>query len=130
MTLSIKGKDGKSQFDVRMTKSEVRIKPVTGRQNLTAGDIKQIKKIAQDNSPKSVRVVVDAVQTSVLAKIVKAGASLAVDATGALVAAFVVPSAPAVVGTAIEATTGIEIEKTKAVQWVGEKVLGNLPKRR
>ena len=130
VTLSIKGKDGKSQFDVRMTKSEVRIKPVTGRQNLTAGDIKQIKKIAQDNSPKSVRVVVDAVPTSVLAKIVKAGASLAVDATGALVAAFVVPSAPAVVGTAIEATTGIEIEKTKAVQWVGEKVLGNLPKRR
>jgi len=130
VTLSIKGKDGKSQFDVRMTKSEVRIKPAAGRQNLTAGDIKQIKKIAQDNSPKSVRVVVDAVPTSVLAKIIKAGASLAVDATGALVAAFVVPTAPAIVGTAIEATTGIEIEKTKAVQWVGEKVLGNLPKRR
>jgi hypothetical protein len=130
VTLSIKGKDGKSQFDVRMTKSEVRIKPASGRQNLTAGDIKQIKKIAEENSPKSVKVVVDAVPTSVLAKVVKAGASLAVDATGALVAAFVVPSAPAIAGTAIEATTGIDIEKTKAAQWVGEKVLGNLPKRR
>jgi hypothetical protein len=130
VTLSVKDKDGKSQFDVRMTKSEVRIKPASGRQNLTAGDIKQIKKIAEENSPKSVKVVVDAVPTSVLAKIVKAGASLALDATGALVAAFVVPSVPAIAGTAIEATTGIDIEKTKAAQWVGEKVLGNLPKRR
>jgi hypothetical protein len=130
VTLSIKGKDGKSQFDVRMTKSEVRIKPAAGRQNLTAGDIKQIKKIAEENSPKSVGVVVDAVPTSVLSKMVKAGASLAVDAAGALVAAFVVPSVPAIAGTAIEATTGIDVEKTKAVQWMGEKVLGNLPKRR
>ena len=130
VTLSIKNKDGKSQFDVRMSKDEVRIKPASGRQNLTTGDIKQIKKIAEENSPKSVKVVVDAVPTSVLAKIVKAGGSLAVDAAGALVAAFVIPSAPAIAGTVIEGATGIEIEKTKSAQWVGEKILGNLPKRR
>lgn len=130
VTLSIKGQDGKSRFDVRMTKDEVRIKPASGRENLTARDIGKIKKIAEENSPKSVKIVVDAVPTSVLAKIVKAGGSLALDAAGALVAAFVIPSAPAIAGTVIEGTTGIDVEKTKAVQWMGEKILGNLPKRR
>lgn len=130
VTLSVKDSKGGSQFDVRMTKSTVTIKPSTGRSNLTSKDIKQIKKIAQENSPKSVEVVVDAVPTSTLAKIVKAGGSLAVNAAGSLVAAFVLPTAPALAGTAIEATTGIDIEKTKASQWVGEKLLGNLPKRR
>jgi len=130
VTLSVKDSKGNKQFDVRMTKEAVRIKPSSGRSNLTKGDIDKIKKIAEENSPKSVQVVVDAVPTSVLTKIVRAGGSLAVDAAGALVAAFVVPSAPAIAGTVIESTTGIEIEKTKIAQVVGEKVLGNLPKRR
>jgi len=130
VTIQIKGEDGSKSFSVRMTKSKVTISPAKGKSDMTRREIDKIKRIAEENSPKSVEVVVNAVPTSTLSRLVKAGATLAVDAAGALVAAFVVPSLPAIAGTAIEATTGIEIEKTKVAQKAGEVLLGNLPKPR
>jgi len=130
VTIQIKDEDGSKSFSVRMTKSKVTISPAKGKGDMTRREIDKIKRIAEENSPKSVEIVVNAVPTSTLSRLVKAGATLAVDAAGALVAAFVVPTLPAIAGTAIEAATGIEIEKTKVAQKAGEVLLGNLPKPR
>jgi hypothetical protein len=128
VSLDIKGEDGKSQFSVRMSKGEVSIRPASGK--MTSKQIEKIKELATKSAGTNYQVVVQDQPVSVLTKIVQAGFSLAVDATVGLVAGAVLPMTPAIAGTAIEATTGLDIEKTKLAKKAGEVLIGNLKKRR
>lgn len=128
VSLDVKGQKGESRFNVRMTKGEVLIRPSKGR--LTDDQIQKIKKLSEESKGTSFSVVVQDQPTSVLSSIVKAGFTLAVDAAFGLVAGALVPMAPAIAGTAIEASTGIDIEKTRVMQKAGEVLLGNIKKQR
>lgn len=116
LSLQVKDDNGKRVFDVRLTKGEVTIKPSPGRESLTPSQISSIKQIASDHSSHEVKVVVQDMPASSLSRIAKAGFSLAYDAAVGLVAGLTVPMLPAMAGTAIESTTGFDIEASGVVQ--------------
>lgn len=116
LSLSVKDGDGKGLFDVRMTSDSVTISPSAGRETLTKSQVEGLRKIAEENSPRSVKVVVNKLPTSTISKIVKSGFSLAHDAALGLVAGLVVPTIPAIAGTVVEGATGFDIEASGVVE--------------
>lgn len=106
VTISVKDGDGKKVFDVRMTKDSITVSPARGNESLSKSRIDEIKAIAQQNHQQAVRVVVDKSPSSTLARLAKAGASIAYDATLGLVAGFVSPLLPAVAGSIAEEVAG------------------------
>jgi hypothetical protein len=114
LSLQVKDSGGKRLFDVRLTKDGVTIKPSPGRDSLTPSQIASIKEIAKEHH--DVKVVVQDMPATAISRIAKAGFSLAYDAAVGLVAGFTVPMLPAVAGTAIESTTGFDIEASGVVQ--------------
>jgi hypothetical protein len=106
LAIRVKDDDGKNLYDVRMTKDSITVRPAPGRESLTDKQIENFKKIAAENHPHAVKVVVDKAPPTTLARVTKAGASITYDATLGFVAGFVGPMLPSVAGAAAEAVAG------------------------
>lgn len=106
LTIAIKDDSGKKKFEVTMTKGSITISPSKSTGRLSKSEVSKIKKIAEENSDSSVRIIAKNLPTSTLSKLTKAGAKLAVDAAVGLVVGWYVPLAATAVGAATEAIAG------------------------
>lgn len=93
LTLKIRDKDGKRIFDVSMNAKKVVITPARASGKLTKSEIKSVKAIAKEHSPREVDVVVKEKSPGYVASLVKAGFKVSADTAGTLVASFVAPFA-------------------------------------
>lgn len=109
--LDIKDSGGKKIFDVDLTAKTVVITPARASGKLSSSEISRVKQIAEENSPKEVSVVVKSQAPSYISQLAKAGFKFAATQAGIMIATAVLPAAPALVGTVIESTTGVELER-------------------
>lgn len=113
LTLRIKNEKGDRLFDVEMGESKYTITPARKAGTLTGSEIAQVKKIAEENAPKSVSVVVKSRSPSYVAKLVKKGFRVTADAAGTLIATVVLPTSASVgVGMIEGAVDHIKKKKT------------------
>jgi hypothetical protein len=117
LSIKVKDDDGKNLYDVRMTKDSITVRPAPGRESLTDKQIDNFKKIAAENHPHAVKVVVDKAPPTTLSRVAKAGASITYDATLGFVAGFVGPMVPTIAGGVVEGVAG-----QAAGQAVGEAI--------
>ena len=96
LTLRINNSKGEKVFDVEMGKSQYTITPARKSGTLTSDEIAQVKKIADENSPKEVSVVVKSKSPSYVAKLVRKGFQVTANAAGTLVATVVLPTSASV----------------------------------
>jgi len=91
LTLRVNNSKGEKVFDVEMGKSKYTITPARKSGTLSSSEIAQVKKIADENSPKEVSVVVKSKSPSYVAKLVRKGFQVTANAAGTLVATVVLP---------------------------------------
>lgn len=96
LTLKIVDKEGKKLFDVRMDAKRIVVTPSRKSGTLTAKEIDEVKKVAADNHPKPVDVVVKSKSPSYLSMLVKKGLKVTAETSGTLVASAVGPLAVSV----------------------------------
>jgi hypothetical protein len=112
LTLAIKDKSGKKIFDVAMNQKNFVVTPARKSGTLTKSEMAEVKKIADENSPKEVSVIVKSRSPSYLATLVKKGFRVTANAAGDVVATVVIPFIPGVVGTVV-AVTAENLQKKK-----------------
>jgi len=96
LTLRVNNSKGEKVFDVEMGKSKYTITPARKSGTLSSSEIAQVKKIADENSPKEVSVVVKSKSPSYVAKLVRKGFQVTANAAGMLVATVVLPTSASV----------------------------------
>jgi hypothetical protein len=96
LTLRVNNSKGEKVFDVEMGKSKYTITPARKSGTLSSSEIAQVKKIADENSPKEVSVVVKSKSPSYVAKLVRKGFQVTANAAGTLVATVVLPTSASV----------------------------------
>lgn len=106
LTLQVKNSKGEKVFDVEMGKSQYTITPSRKSGTLTSDEIAQVKKIADENSPKEVSIVVKSKSPSYMAKLVRKGFKVTANAAGTLVATVVLPTSASVAVAAAEGVVG------------------------
>jgi hypothetical protein len=102
LTLRVKDSKGEKVFDVDMGKSRYTITPSRKSGTLTGDEIAQVKKIAEENAPKEVNVVVKSRSPSYMAKLVRKGFKVTANAAGNLIATVVLPTSASVAVAAME----------------------------
>lgn len=113
LTLKVNDKGGKKIFDVEMDSKKITVTPARSSGKLSDPEIKEIKAIAKDNSPKQVQVVVKSQAPSYLAKLAKKGFEITVTQAGVLVASVVAPFVPGVGGAVAVAAVDAISKKVK-----------------
>lgn len=113
LSLAVKDKSGKKLFDVAMGDKQFVVTPARKSGTLTSSEISQVKKIAQENSPKDVSVLVKSRSPSYLSSLVKKGFKVTANAAGDVVATVVVPLVPGIVGTVV-AVAAEKLQKKKS----------------
>lgn len=121
LDVSVRDKSGSEIYSVSMTDKAIKVTP-SGKGSLSDKEIAKITKIAKDNAGRPVGVSVDKAPKSTLSKLADAGFTIAKTAAGGLVAGLVVPTIPALAGTAVEATTGIDIEATGVLNPIYDQI--------
>lgn len=96
LTLQVKNERGEKIFDVELGEKQYVITPSRKSGTLSSDEMAQVKKIADENSPKEVGVVVNAKSPSYVAKLVRKGFKVSANAAGDLIASVVVPIAASV----------------------------------
>lgn len=96
LTLKVVNNKGEKIFDVRMNDKKIVITPSRKSGTLTAREIAEAKKVAEENHGKSVDIVVKSKSPSYLSSLVKKGFKVTADVGGTLVASAVVPIAASV----------------------------------
>lgn len=91
LTLQVKNERGEKLFDVELGEKQYVITPARKSGTLSSTEMDRVKKIAAENSPKEVAVVVEARSPSYMAKLVRKGFKITANAAGTLVASVVIP---------------------------------------
>ena len=94
LTLHVKNERGEKIFEVELGEKKFTISPSRKSGTLSSSEMAQVKKIAEENSPKEVSVVVKSRSPSYAAKLVRKGFSVAANAAGTLLATVVLPMSP------------------------------------
>jgi|694.fasta_scaffold00210_17 hypothetical protein len=102
LRVRVKDSKGEKVFDVEMGKSQYTITPARKSGTLTSDEIAQVKKIAEENSPKEVSIVVKSKSPSYVAKLVRKGFKVTANAAGSFVATVVLPLSASVAVAAAE----------------------------
>jgi hypothetical protein len=113
LTLHVKNDRGEKMFDVELGEKQYTIVPGRKSGTLSSSEMAQVKKIADENSPKEVAVVVKSKSASYVAKLVRKGFQVTANAAGTLIATVVAPMSPAIVGTVVEMTADVLTKKKK-----------------
>lgn len=102
LTLRVNNDRGEKMFDVELGEKNYTVTPARKSGTLSSSEMAQVKKIADENSPKEVGVVVKSKSPSYVAKLVRKGFTVTANAAGTLIATVVLPMSPAIVGTVVE----------------------------
>lgn len=112
LSLTVKDKSGRKIFDVQMGDKKFVVTPSRKSGTLTSSEMSQVKKIAEENSPKDVSVMVKSRSPSYLASLVRKGFKVTANAAGDVIATVAIPLVPGVVGTVV-AVTAEKLQKKK-----------------
>lgn len=113
LTLKVRDASGKKLFDAEMSGKSLVITPARESGRLTKSEMAAVKKIASENAPKEVSVVVKSQAPSYIYQLTKQGFKVAANNAGVLVASTVAPFVPGLAGHVIGSTVEAIAKKRK-----------------